>query len=52
MSLNITLRVGGLRLNFAADFSPVPLSAGLGNRDIEIPPHPVLLDGDTSFLLS
>lgn len=39
MSLTIVLRVGGLRANFAADFSSVPLAAGLENRDTEIP-HP------------
>lgn len=38
MSLDIILRVGGLRANFAADFSTVPFSVGLENRDIEIPP--------------
>lgn len=53
MSLTIVLRVGGLRANFAADFSSVPLAAGLENRDTEIPPPPLVLhDADISFLLS
>lgn len=33
----ISLKVGGLRANFTADFSHVPLSVGLENRDTGIP---------------